>query len=578
MTNLEIADILEDVADLLEIQGANPFRVRAYRNAVRTLEGLTRSLEDMVAAGEPLTGLPGIGKEIDRHIRELAETGQLSLLNDLCEVTPLGLVRLTRVPGVGPKKAAALFDALGVESLEALEAEIQAGRVEALPGFGKKSCEKILRGIADHRDFQQRFLKVEAERLVAPVVAWVEGAPGVERLEVAGSLRRRKETIGDVDLLVQAGDGPAVVERFTAYPGAARVDAAGPTKGSIVLRSGLQVDLRVIPAASWGAALHYFTGSKEHNVAVRQLAQKRKLKVSEWGVFEAAGGEEGARVAGATEEEVFGALGLPWIAPELRENRGELEAAREGRLPKLLTLDDVKGDLQMHSTWSDGKHAIREMAEAARERGYAYIAITDHGPALSMVQGLTPERAREQWEEIDRVREEVEGIHVFRSMEVDILRDGSLDLPDEVLEQLDLVLVSCHSFLDLERESQTERVLRALAHPLVDVFAHPTGRILNRRKPMDLDMEAVLAACAEHDVAVEINASPSRLDLSDAHAHRARELGLTVTLGTDAHTLRELDNMRHGVDQARRAWLEAGDVLNARPLEGVLAWLGRRKG
>ncbi|MBW3534037.1 MAG: DNA polymerase/3'-5' exonuclease PolX [Gemmatimonadetes bacterium] len=576
MTNLEIADTLESVADLLEIQGANPFRTRAYRNAVRTIEGLTRSLSAMVAAGEDVTVLPGVGKEMGRHIHEMVETGALSLLDELCQTTPLSLVRLTRLPGVGPKKAAALFEALGVETPEALEAEIRAGRVELVPGFGKKSCEKILRGIGEQREIRSRFLRVEAERLVAPLQEWVAEAPGVERVEVAGSLRRKRETIGDVDLLAQAAEGGIVVERFVAFPGAASVEASGPTKGSIVLRSGLQVDLRVIPAESWGAALHYFTGSKEHNVAVRQRAQRLGRKVSEWGVFEVGeDGAEGARIAGATEAEVFGALGLPWIAPELRENRGELEAALEGRLPSLLTLEAMKGDLQMHSTWSDGKYTIRQMADAARERGYEYIAITDHSPALSMVQGLTPARAREQWEEIERVRDEVDGIHVLRSLEVDILKDGTLDMDDDVLEGLDLVLVSIHSFMDMERDAQTERVLRALAHPAVDVWAHPTGRLLNRRKPVDLDMERVLGACVEHDVAVEINASPNRLDLSDVHALRARQLGLKLTISTDAHTIRELDNMRHGVDQARRAWLEPADVLNTRSLDDFMAWVRR---
>jgi DNA polymerase (family X) len=411
------------------------------------------------------------------------------------------------------------------------------------------------------------------ERQLAGILGWMEGAPGMTAIEVAGSLRRRCDTVADVDLLACAeGDGSPVVQHFVAFPGAARIEAAGSTRGTLVLRSGLQVDLRVVPAASWGAALHYFTGSKEHNVKIRQLAKRHGLKVSEWGVFTSA--EE--RVAGATEEEVFGVLGLGWIAPELREDRGELEAAAGGHLPRLLELGDMKGDLQMHSTWSDGRLPIEQMALACRDLGYEYLAMTDHsGGALQMVNGLTAAKTRAQWEEIERVRESVDGIRVLRSMEIDILKDGSLDMDDETLAGLDLVVVSVHTFMRMESAAMTERVLRALAHPLVDVLAHPTGRILGRRPPFTMDMDAVLQAAAEHDVAVEINANPYRMDLSDSHAFRARELGVKIVVSTDAHSRRELDNMRFGVEQARRAWCAPGDVLNTLPWSGFEAWLNR---
>jgi DNA polymerase (family 10) len=586
MENLDVARTLEELADLLEIQGANPFRIRAYRNAVRTVEGLTRPLRAMLDAGEDLTELPGIGKDLAGRIEELIGTGRIEMLEQLDAEVPRSLVELMRLDGVGPKKAKKLFDELEVRTVDDLETELQAGRVEKLQGFGKKSAEKILRAIAEHRAHVGRFLIDEVEELVAPVIEHVRGAPGVERVEVAGSLRRRKETIGDVDLLAQCdGDGTGVVDHFAQYAGAERVEAAGGTKGSIVLRSGLQIDLRVIPPRSFGAAMQYFTGSKEHNVAMRTRAVRQGLRVNEWGVFripedvdpETIGKEEGERLAGANEEGVYDALGMRWMPPELRENRGEVEASFAGELPRLVTLEDIRGDLQMHSTWSDGKASLEEMALACRERGYAYFAITDHSQAMAMVQGLTPERAREQWKEIEEVRARVEGIDILRSAEVDILKDGTLDLPDEILEELDVVVVSVHSLMDQDRKTMTDRVLRAVRHPSVDILAHPTGRLLNRRRPFEIDLEAVLTAAAELDVAVEINANPNRLDLSDVHVFRAKELGVKVVISTDAHAPRELANMRFGVDQARRGWLEPADVLNALPAAEFRAWLGRER-
>lgn len=587
MENLDIARTLEELADLLEIQGANPFRIRAYRNAVRTVEGLTRPLRAMVEAGEDLSELPAIGKDLAEHIVELIRTGRMTRLEALAEEFPRTLVGLMRLDGVGPKKARKLFDELDVRTVDDLEREVDAGRVEALSGFGKKSAEKIRRSIADHRKHVGRFLLEDAEHLLAPVVEHVRAAPGVERVEVAGSFRRRRETVGDVDLLALCdGDGTAAVEHFSAYPGAARVEAAGGTKGNIILPSGLSVDLRVIPRRSFGAALQYFSGSKEHNVAMRARAVRAGLRVNEWGVFripegadpDTLGKEDGERVAGDTEEGVYAAVGMAWVPPELRENRGEVEAAVRGELPGLVTLDDMKGDLQMHSTWSDGKASVEEMARACLEKGYEYLAITDHSQAMAMVGGLTPERARAQWVEVAEAQQRVPGIRILRSAEVDILKDGTLDLPDEVLAELDVVVVSVHSFFDMDQTTMTERVLRAVRHPMVDVLAHPTGRILNRREPFALDVERVLEACAEHDVAVEINANPHRLDLSDVHAARARELGVKVVISTDAHSPRGLDHMRFGVDQARRAWLEAAHVLNARPLDEFQRWLDRRAG
>jgi DNA polymerase (family 10) len=541
----------------------------------------------MVEAGEDLTALPAIGKDLAEHIVELVRAGRMTRLEKLAEEFPRSLVELMRLDGVGPKKARKLFDALDVRTVDDLEAALGAGKVQELDGFGKKSAEKILRAIEDHRKHLGRFLLDEVEQLLEPVLEHVRGAKGVGRVEVAGSFRRRKETIGDVDLLAEYdGDGTAVVQHFVAYPGAERVEAAGGTKGNIVLPSGLSIDLRVIPTRSLGAALQYFSGSKEHNVAMRTRAVRKGLRVNEWGVFrvpegadpETLGKEDGERLAGENEEGVYGALGMAWVPPELRENRGEVEASLAGTLPRLVTLEDIRGDLQMHSTWSDGKASLEEMALACRDRGYEYVAITDHSQAMAMVQGLTPERARQQWAELEEVRERVTGIEILKSAEVDILKDGTLDLPDEILEGLDVVVVSVHSFMDLDKKTMTERVLRAIRHPEVDILAHPTGRLLNRREPFELDVEAVLAAAAELGVAVELNANPNRLDLSDVHVLRAKELGVKVVISTDAHSPRGLENIRFGVDQARRGWLEPGDVLNAMPAADFATWLARRKG
>ena len=586
MENIEIAGILEELGHLLEIQGSNPFRIRAYRNAVRTVRGLTRPLSAMMDAGEDLTALPAIGKDMSAHIVELVQTGALTRLAEVSAEVPRSLVQLVKLDGVGPKKAKKLWELLGVTTIDELEVALKAGRVESLDGFGATSVAKILTSIEDLRRYAGRFLISQVDELIGPLLAHMKNAPDVERIEVAGSFRRRKETIGDVDLLIQAElPAPAVMEHFTAFGSVERVVSAGDTRGSVVLRSGLEVDLRVIPGRSFGAALHYFTGSKEHNIAVRQIAQRQGLRVNEWGVFRMRAGvdpddvgkEDGERVAGETESSVFEVLGMGWVPPVLRENRGEVKAALDNSLPDLVTLEDIQGDLHMHSTWSDGKASVEEMARACQARGYRYLAMSDHSPALAMVGGITPERAVDQWEEIARVQEGLDGITIFKSLEVDILRDGSLDMTDEVLETLDLVLVSVHSLMEMDRVLMTDRVITAIQHPQVDILAHPTGRLLARREPFQLEMEEVLQAARDLDVAVEINANPNRLDLNDVHAHRAKELGVKVCISTDAHSVERLDHMSYGVDQARRAWLNKGDVLNTMTQPQFREWLERRE-
>lgn len=589
MENLEISAVLGELGDLLEIQGSNPFRIRAYRNAVRTISGLTQSLASMLEAGDDLTELPGIGKDIAKYIGELIETGALARLDEIGREVPRSLIELVKLDGVGPKKVQKLWQELGVTGIDELVQAIEAGRVAGLDGFGETTVAKISRAIEDYRKRAGRFRLDQVEALVRPLVAHMGEAPGVARVEVAGSYRRRKETVGDIDLLIQAEEGwPEIMAHFTGFSSVERVVSAGETRGSVVLRSGLEVDLRILPERSMGAAMHYFTGSKEHSVAIRQLAQQQGLRVNEWGVFrvpegggegegEAAGPEAGERVAGATEEEVFGALGLEWIPPVLRENRGEVAAAAAGQLPRLLELSDIRADIHMHSTWSDGKQSIREMALACQERGYEYMAITDHSPVLAMVKGLTPEKALRQWEEVDEVRAEFPDFGIFRGMEVDILRDGSLDMTDEVLAGLDLVLISVHSLMDMDGPTMTDRVLRAMRHPAVDIVAHPTGRVLGRREPFALDLDAVLHAAVDLDIAVELNANPHRLDLKDIHVHRARELGVRVAISTDAHSTLRLDHMHYGVDMARRGWLEKENVLNTLQIDEFRAWLGRRE-
>jgi DNA polymerase (family 10) len=592
MENLDVARELTVLADLLEIQGANPFRIRAYRNAVNTIGGLGRSLPEMVRAGEDLTQFAGIGDSVAAHIVELVETGSITRLREIEAQFPRTLVDLMALGGVGPKKARKLFDTLGVKTVDDLGAALASGAVARIEGFGPKSITKLQEAVANLQKRAGRFKIDDAEHFIAGLLDHMRRAPGATRIEVAGSLRRRRETIGDIDLLAECeGDGVPVAEHFMRFGGASRAEAAGPTKSSIVLASGLQVDLRVVPPESFGAALVYFTGSKEHNINIRTRAVRSNLRVNEWGVFrvvdedeeadaegDAVGPDErfGERVAGRTEASVYEALGLPWIPPELRENRGEVEAALEGKLPHLVELGHVRGDLQMHSTWSDGDVSIEEMARACIARGYEYIAVTDHSQMMAMVGGLTAERARQQWAEIDEVRERLPEIDILRSVEIDILADGTLDMPDDVLEELDIVVISVHSFMSQDKRTMTDRVLRAMSHPMVDILAHPTGRQINKREPFALDVEAVLEAAAELSVAVELNANPRRLDLKDTHVQRAKELGVPVVISTDAHYVSELDNMRFGVDQARRGWLEASDVLNTKSRRQLRKWLARK--
>lgn len=571
--NAEIARIFERVADLLEIGGANPFRVRAYRNAARTAAGHPESLA-MLVREEPrkLTELPGIGPDLAGKIEEIVRSGRLAMLDELERAAPPGAAALMRVPGVGPKRARVLCEQLGVRTLDALRTAAREGRIHALRGFGVKTEQRILRELQTLPGTERRVLRAIAAQYGEALLAYIRAVPGVDRAELAGSFRRCAETVGDLDLLVSCRRGSRVADRFVAYPEAEEVLAHGPTRCSIRLRSGLQVDLRVLPGTSWGAGLHYFTGSKAHNIAIRRLGQERGLKINEYGIFRGR-----RRIAGAEEEDVFTAVGLPWIPPELREDRGELAAAAQHALPKLVTLAELRGDLQCHTTDSDGRNSLEEMARAAEAMGYEYLAITDHTPSVRVAGGLDRAGFRRQRKRIDRLNACLAKLTVLAGAEVDIRADGTLDLDGDTLAALDVVVVALHSRLGLAQAEQTRRVLRALRHPMVDIFSHPTGRLIGSRRGAAFDLDAILTAAADTGVMLEVNAQPERLDLDDVAARAAIERGISLVIDTDAHAVTELRLMRWGVDQARRAWAEARHVANTLPLEYLLRRLhGRR--
>ena len=573
--NADVAAIFDEVADLLDIEGANRFRVRAYRNAARTIGQLSQPVADLVAEGKDLSELPDVGDDLAGKIEEIVETGTLTLLDELEQQTAPALADLMRIPGLGPKRVRALHEALGITSAEELKRTAEAGRVREVEGFGEKLEQTILDRLEAAGAEERRWLLATVEPVAESLVAHLEAHDAVEQIDVAGSYRRRKETVGDLDVLALSDDGPAVIAHFVDYEDVDEVVQQGDTRSSVVLRSELQVDLRVVPPASYGAALLYFTGSKAHNIRLRDRAIADGLKLNEYGVFRAEDGqngdgqnEEGAdgkRVAGATEAEIYALFNLPYIVPELREDRGELDAAADDALPDLIALNDLRGNLHTHTTDSDGRASIEAMAEAARARGLDYLAITDHSPNVAVTQGLDADGLRQQIDAIDRLNDELDGIRLLKSIEVDILKDGTLDLPDEVLERLDLRVCAIHSNFELPEDAQTERVLRAMDNPLFNIWAHPTGRRLNERSPIALDLERLMEAAVERGCFLELNAQPERLDLRDVYCQRAKELGLQVAIGADAHWESGLDVLPYGIDQARRGWLEADDVLNTKP-------------
>jgi DNA polymerase (family 10) len=565
-----VAQVFSQVADLLEIEGANEFRVRAYRKAARTIRGYPRSMADLLDEGQDLTELPGIGEDLAGKIEEIVNTGGLGQLAEIEQRTPAGLAQMLRIEGLGPKRVQQLYEELDITSLGQLEEAANNGRIQELDGFGPKTEENILRELSRNDLEEERTRLNVAEEMARPLVAYLEDVEGVERVQVAGSYRRRKETVGDLDVLAISEAGEETIHCFVEYEDVDEVVSQGETRSTVVFRSGLQVDLRVVPQESYGAALFYFTGSKDHNIALRNLALDQGLKVNEYGVF-----RDEERIAGETEHEIYELFDLSYIPPELREDRGELEAAREGRLPALVLLEEIRGDLQMHTTGSDGDASLEEMARAALERGYEYIAITDHSPQVAVAQGLDAEALERQIDEIDRLNDDLEGITILKAIEVDILEDGSLDLPDDILARLDLRICSVHSHFGLSREKQTERIIRAMDNPNFNILAHPTGRRIGKRPAYDVDLEQVMEAALERGCFLEINAHPERLDLDDVHAKMARDMDLKLAINTDAHSIAELDFMRFGVGQARRGWLEAEDVLNTRSCNQLSTLLRR---
>jgi DNA polymerase (family 10) len=559
--NIDIANVFDEIADFLEIEDENPFRIRAYRNAARTVRGLGSELKDMTAAGEDLTELPGIGKELATKIHEILETGTAKALTKLQQRIPQSVTEILKLPNLGPKRVRILYHDLKITDLQELAKAARQGRIHTLEGFGAKIEKAILDAVEARAQKEKRFKIDEAGHYVDSLLDYLKEVPGVKDVVAAGSYRRARETVGDLDILITARKTSPLMERFVEYDEVAEVLAKGTTRSSVVLRCGMQVDVRRVEQASFGAALQYFTGSKDHNIAIRRLGQQRGLKINEYGVFRFE-----KRVAGRTEESVYQALDLALIPPELRENRGEIEAARDRCLPDLIELKDLKGDLHMHTLMTDGRNSLKEMALAAQKRGFKYIAVTEHSDRLKVAGGLDPPRLMQQIDEVDRLNDTLKGITILKGIEVEILADGSLDLEDKVLARLDLVIGTVHSNFGLPLEKQTERILRAMDHRYFSMLAHPTGRLLNEREPYQVDIPRIIHKASDRGCFLELNSNPRRLDLYDIYCQMAKEQGVPVSINSDAHSIDDFKYLAFGVAQARRGWLEKDDVLNTRSL------------
>jgi len=572
MNNREIAETFDKIADLLEIKGEVIFKVLAYRRAAESLRELASDVAGHHQQAK-LTEIPGVGKAIADKIDELISTGKLGFYEKLVQEVPETLVELLRVPDLGPKKAGLFWRELGISTLSDLESAAKSGKLRSLPGMGQKSEAKILAGL---ESLSRRTLRTpigQAWPVAQELLAKLRGVPGVQTVELAGSLRRMKATVGDIDLLAAAEDSHAVMDAFAQDPEVSRILSRGETKASVEFRNGLRAQLWVHPPQRFGTALQYATGSKEHNVRLRELAQKQNLSLSDQAFLRV----DGREILCADEQKVYETLDLPWIPAELREDRGEVQAARQGNLPELLELADIKGDLHAHSTWSDGKNSILEMAKAARKRGWNYMAVTDHSHSLGVAGGLSAEELLAQREEVEKAQTELgDSIHIFHGVEMEIRADGSLDYPDEVLAGLDIVIAALHSGLRQPRQQVTERMLNAIRNPHVDIIAHPVGRLIPDREGADLDLETIFKAAAEHGVVLEINSDPRRLDLDDVHARRAIEMGVLLTVNSDAHSPAGYDLLQFGVAMARRGWVKASQVTNTWDLEHLQGWIKKR--
>jgi DNA polymerase (family 10) len=562
--NIDIAQIFEQIADILSVQGANSFRIRAYRQAARHLRSMPEDIAQYLENGHDLSQLPTIGHNLASKIIEILQTGNCETLRTLQKQSPPGLVDLLHLPGLGPKRAHALYHELGVHTPEQVLRAAKDGRITSLAGLGEKTQAKLIRAVESQMKKKPRMKLSVAAEYAEPLARYLRQLASVEQVVIAGSYRRGKETVGDIDILVTSSHGPEVVDAFIHYDQVREVLSKGDTRSSVILNAGLQVDMRVVPQASYGAALYYFTGSKSHNIALRSRAKQRGIKINEYGVY-----LNNKLIAGQTEASVLKAVGLPWIPPELRENNGEIEAAQKHSLPNLVTRRDLKGDLHAHTTATDGHFSLSEMAQAARENGLEYLAITEHSKRLTIAHGLDEKRLAEQIEEIDRLNAQLKGFSLLKGIEVDILDNGELDLSDEILAKLDLVIGAVHSNFHLSRDKQTERILRAMDNPHFTILAHPTGRLLETREPYDVDMQRIIRHAKQRRCYLELNAQPMRLDLSALHCQMAKAEGVLVSINSDAHSVNDFNNLHYGVSQARRGWLEKQDVLNTRSLAAL---------
>ncbi len=573
MENRDIARIFNQIADVLEITGGNQYKIRAYRRAAMNIEGLSKRIEDIYREDERgLREIPGVGEGIAKKIKEIIKTGRLKKHQELLKKVPPELLELTQITGIGPKHLKALMDGLNVKNVDDLERVCKEHKVRELEGFGQITEEKILIALKEYRGSKGRIKLNEAYSYGNSIVDYLKrGEDKIDRVEIAGSLRRGVETIGDIDILVSTKDVDEIMDKFTKYPEVKEVLSKGRTKSSVVLSSGLQVDLRNIKESEFGSALVYFTGSKLHNIHIRKMAKSKGLKVNEYGVF------KGKRLLGSkTEEDVYKSIGLKFILPELREDRGEIEAASKGKLPRLIELKDIKGDLHMHTKASDGTHTIAEMAKEAKDRGYGYIAITEHSKAVKVAGGLNEKELAEHIKRIDKENKRIKGINILKGIEVDIKEDGKLDLDDSILSELDIVIAAIHSKFNMPEDKMTDRILKAFDNKYVNILAHPTGRLIAKRNPYPLDLERVFKEAKERGIIMELNSYPDRLDLKDVHCKMAKEIGVKIIISTDAHTKQQLDNIRYGVITARRGWLEKEDVLNTLEFNRFIKEVKRR--
>jgi len=572
MKNKEVAKIFNEIADLLELKGENPFRVRAYRRAALNMEGLAKSIEDL--SHDEVLNIPGIGRDLAGKIEEYIKTGIIQAYEELKHAIPGGLSTLLSVPGLGPKTSKLLYEKLKITNIDELEKSALEHKLAGLPGIKEKTEDNILKGIEMLKRGRERQPLGKVLPIANEILGHLKKNAPVSKIDLAGSLRRWKDTIKDIDILTTSDNPKEVMSVFVHLPNVKDILMHGPTKSSIITDQNLQVDLRVVEKGSYGAALAYFTGSREHNIRLREMAIKKGLKLNEYGIFRE---KDNKLLGGETEEDVYAILGLPYIQPELREDQGEIEAALSGTLPSLITLKDIKGDLHVHSRWSDGSHSFEELVEAARKHGYSYFALTDHSRGLAVARGLTIERLMDQKKEIDALNSKLEGFRILQSTEVDIRSDGALDFPDDVLEKLDLVVASIHSGFKQSAQQLTGRMVAAMKNPYVSIIGHPSGRLIGEREAYELDMEKVLKTAKETGTAFEINSYPLRLDLTDTFARRAKDMGIPIVISTDTHTIDQLDYMSYGVSIARRAWLEKSDVVNTLGLNMLLKKLKPHK-